>query len=71
MSYLLPSLQTKAEINNVIRETEDCVVTLRFGRADDTVCLRLDHIVSECGTTQHRGFSFVGLSGRGRVGDIE
>ncbi|CAJ0834889.1 7328_t:CDS:2 [Entrophospora sp. SA101] len=45
MSYLLPSLSTKNEINDVIRNTEDLVLALRFGKAEDSICLQLDHIV--------------------------
>ncbi|CAJ0828851.1 13755_t:CDS:2 [Entrophospora sp. SA101] len=47
MSYLLPSLSTKNEINDVIRNTEDLVLALRFGKAEDSICLQLDHIVAK------------------------
>ncbi|KAK9762431.1 Thioredoxin-like protein 4B [Basidiobolus ranarum] len=47
MSYLLTNLCQKREIDSVIRETEDLVVVLRFGRATDTVCLQLDHLLSK------------------------
>ena len=44
MSFL-PALETKADVDAVIRNTEDLVVALRFGKADDSVCMRLDYIV--------------------------
>ncbi|CAG8630224.1 191_t:CDS:2 [Ambispora leptoticha] len=47
MSFLLPSLNTKSEIDAVIRNTEELVVVLRFGRAVDAVCLELDHILAK------------------------
>ena len=46
MSYLLPKLATKSEIDEVIKATEDIVLVLRFGRDDDGACLQLDNIVS-------------------------
>ena len=46
MSYLLPSLTTKSEVDNVIKSTEDLVLVLRFGRDSDSTCMRLDDIVS-------------------------
>ena len=45
MSFILPKLTTKKEIDDVIRTTEDLVLVLRFGRDDDTTCLRIDDIV--------------------------
>lgn len=45
MSYLLPSLTEKAQIDHVILNTEDKVVVLRFGRSTDTVCMELDETV--------------------------
>ncbi|ORX88547.1 thioredoxin-like 4B [Basidiobolus meristosporus CBS 931.73] len=47
MSYLLTSLNKKREIDTVIRETEELVVVLRFGRASDAVCLQLDHLLAK------------------------
>lgn len=56
MDLLLKSLKTKAEIDHVIRDTEDKVsdfeaglsfqvVVLRFGKSSDAVCMQLDDIV--------------------------
>lgn len=44
-TYLLPNLNTKQEIDNIIRHTEELVLVLRFGRDDDSVCLQLDNVV--------------------------
>ena len=46
MSFLLPKLSSKLEVDKVIKETEDLVLVLRFGRENDTACLQLDNIVS-------------------------
>ena len=46
MSYLLPKLTNKSEVDEAIKSTEDLVLVLRFGRDDDNVCMQLDHIVS-------------------------
>ena len=46
MSYLLPKLTNKTEVDEAIKSTEDIVLVLRFGRDDDKVCMQLDHIVS-------------------------
>lgn len=46
MSYLLTTLSSKKEVDKVIRETEDVVLVLRFGRDTDSSCLQLDDIVS-------------------------
>ncbi|KAK8814929.1 hypothetical protein WA556_006966, partial [Blastocystis sp. ATCC 50177/Nand II] len=45
MDLLLKSLRTKAEIDHVIRDTEDKVVVLRFGKSSDAVCMQLDDIL--------------------------
>ncbi|KAG9297121.1 hypothetical protein G9A89_019402 [Geosiphon pyriformis] len=45
--FLLPTLTTKSEIDAIIRNTEELVVVLRFGRANDVVCLELDHVLSK------------------------
>ncbi|KAJ3039609.1 Thioredoxin-like protein 4B [Rhizophlyctis rosea] len=47
MSYILPSLSTKQDIDNAIRQTQDRVVVLRFGRATDTACMQQDHTLSK------------------------
>ena len=46
MSFLLPKLTNKSEVDEAIKSTEDVVLVLRFGRDDDNVCMQLDHIVS-------------------------
>ena len=51
MSFLLPKLASKKEIDQVIKTTQDLVLVLRFGRNTDLTCLQLDEIVSKqpCG----------------------
>ena len=46
MSYILPRLETKKDVDRAIKSTEDKVLVLRFGRETDTVCMQLDEIVS-------------------------
>ena len=46
MSYLLQTLHSKSQVDDVIRKTEDLVLVLRFGKDKDSSCLRLDDIVS-------------------------
>ncbi|WAR26180.1 TXN4B-like protein [Mya arenaria] len=46
-SYLLPHLQSKQDVDNVIRHTEELVLVLRFGKDEDPVCLQLDHILAK------------------------
>jgi len=46
MSYLLKTLSSKQEVDDVIRSTEDLVLVLRFGRDSDLTCMQLDEIVS-------------------------
>jgi hypothetical protein len=45
MDYLLPSLNSKEEIDEKIIDVEDKVLVLRFGRAIDPLCMELDHCV--------------------------
>ena len=45
MSYLLPKLTTKTEVDHAIKSTEDVVLVMRFGRDDDPVCMQLDNVV--------------------------
>ena len=45
MSYVLPRLETKKDIDAAIKGTEDKVLVLRFGRESDIVCMQLDEIV--------------------------
>ncbi|KAA3467765.1 thioredoxin-like protein 4B [Gossypium australe] len=47
MSYLLTTLTRKKEVDTIIRDTIDKVLVLRFGRADDAVCLQLDDILAK------------------------
>ena len=47
MSYSLPQLVTKEEIDYVIRNVSDLLVVLRFGRDGDVGCLQIDDVV--CG----------------------
>ncbi|KAK3102007.1 hypothetical protein FSP39_008055 [Pinctada imbricata] len=47
MSFLLSKLETKTEVDEAIRSTEDVVLVLRFGREADHGCLQLDHILSK------------------------
>ena len=52
MSYVLPQLKTKKEVDEAIKGSEDRVVVLRFGREQDAVCLQLDDIVRPSSSTQ-------------------
>lgn len=45
MSYILPRLETKKEVDKAIKETVDKVLVLRFGNETDLACLQLDDIV--------------------------
>ncbi|KAM0946570.1 putative Dim1 family, Thioredoxin-like superfamily [Dioscorea sansibarensis] len=47
MSFLLRTLSRKQEVDDIIRDTLDQVVVLRFGRESDPVCLHLDDILSK------------------------
>ncbi|XP_033745428.1 thioredoxin-like protein 4B [Pecten maximus] len=47
MSFLLPSLNSKKDIDDVIRNTADKIVVLRFGRQYDVTCLQLDQILEK------------------------
>ncbi|XP_038054143.1 thioredoxin-like protein 4B [Patiria miniata] len=47
MSFLLPKLTSKKEVDQVIKTTEDLVLVLRFGRDTDLVCMQLDEILSK------------------------
>uniref|UniRef100_A0A2P2MA21 Thioredoxin-like protein 4B n=1 Tax=Rhizophora mucronata TaxID=61149 RepID=A0A2P2MA21_RHIMU len=47
MSYVLPALTKKKEIDCMIRDTIDKVLVLRFGRPSDAVCLHLDDILAK------------------------
>lgn len=45
MSLVLPHLQTKEEVDYVLRNVQDMLVVLRFGRDDDIGCIQLDDTV--------------------------
>jgi len=45
MSYQLRQLTTKKQIDAAIRDTEDKVLLLRFGKDSDPVTMQLDHTV--------------------------
>lgn len=47
MSFLLPKLTSKTEVDHAIKSTAEKVLVLRFGRDEDPVCLQLDDIVSK------------------------
>ncbi|XP_053462192.1 thioredoxin-like protein 4B isoform X3 [Nycticebus coucang] len=47
MSFLLPTLTCKKEVDQVIKSTAEKVLVLRFGRDEDPVCLQLDDILSK------------------------
>nr|AAI67881.1 Unknown (protein for MGC:135274) [Xenopus tropicalis] len=46
MSFLLPKLSSKRDVDHAIKTTSEKVLVLRFGRDEDHVCLQLDDIVS-------------------------
>ncbi|KAK8813176.1 hypothetical protein WA158_002768 [Blastocystis sp. Blastoise] len=48
MSYILNKLTSKSEIDSVIRNVEDKVVVLRFGKDTDPVCMQQDDILFKC-----------------------
>ncbi|XP_005620810.1 thioredoxin-like protein 4B isoform X1 [Canis lupus baileyi] len=47
MSFLLPKLNSKKEVDQAIKSTAEKVLVLRFGRDEDPVCLQLDDILSK------------------------
>ncbi|ONK72426.1 uncharacterized protein A4U43_C04F19310 [Asparagus officinalis] len=47
MSYALPNLSSKREVDSIIRDTLDRVLVLRFGRCSDPICLQLDDILAK------------------------
>ncbi|XP_057964169.1 uncharacterized protein LOC131155210 [Malania oleifera] len=47
MSYVLRTLTKKREVDELIRDTIDKVLVLRFGRSSDLLCLQLDDILSK------------------------
>jgi len=47
MNFLLHNLNTKQEVDDVIRTAEDKVLVLRFGKGNQTDCLVLDDVLSK------------------------
>ncbi|XP_017557379.1 thioredoxin-like protein 4B [Pygocentrus nattereri] len=47
MSFFLPKLSCKKEVDDAIKTVAEKVVVLRFGRDEDPVCLQLDEILSK------------------------
>ncbi|CAJ0962057.1 unnamed protein product [Ranitomeya imitator] len=47
MSFLLPKISSKSDVDHVIKTTAEVVLVLRFGRDDDPVCLQLDNILAK------------------------
>ncbi|XP_071992086.1 thioredoxin-like protein 4B [Engystomops pustulosus] len=47
MSFLLPKLSSKRDVDHAIKTTAEVVLVLRFGRDDDSVCLQLDDILAK------------------------
>ncbi|XP_055001650.1 thioredoxin-like protein 4B isoform X3 [Sorex araneus] len=47
MSFLLPKLTSKKEVDQAIKCTAEKVLVLRFGRDEDPVCLQLDDILAK------------------------
>ncbi|XP_040838357.1 thioredoxin-like protein 4B isoform X2 [Ochotona curzoniae] len=47
MSFLLPKLSSKKEVDQAIKSTAEKVLVLRFGRDDDPGCLQLDDTLAK------------------------
>uniref|UniRef100_A0A8V0XTS8 Thioredoxin like 4B n=1 Tax=Gallus gallus TaxID=9031 RepID=A0A8V0XTS8_CHICK len=47
MSFLLPKLSCKKEVDQAIKSVAEKVLVLRFGRDNDAVCLQLDDILAK------------------------
>ncbi|MEE6470097.1 hypothetical protein FKM82_008856 [Ascaphus truei] len=47
MSFLLPKLSSKRDVDHAIKTTAEKVLALRFGRDDDSTCLQLDDILAK------------------------
>ena len=45
MTYQLRQLATKKQVDSAIKDTEDKVLLLRFGKDSDPVTMQLDHTV--------------------------
>lgn len=46
MSFFLPKLSCKKDIDDAVKSVAEKVLVQRFGRDEDSVCLQLDEIVS-------------------------
>ena len=47
MAFLLERIISKKQLADVIRQTADIVLVLRFGRETDSACLQLDNILEK------------------------
>ncbi|XP_056589745.1 thioredoxin-like protein 4B [Triplophysa dalaica] len=47
MSFFLPKLSCKKDLDEAIKKVAEKVLVLRFGRDEDSVCLQLDEILSK------------------------
>ncbi|XP_058641999.1 thioredoxin-like protein 4B isoform X1 [Onychostoma macrolepis] len=47
MSFFLPKLSCKKDIDDAVKSVAEKVLVLRFGRDEDSVCLQLDEILSK------------------------
>ncbi|XP_042314939.1 thioredoxin-like protein 4B [Sceloporus undulatus] len=47
MSFLLPKLSSKKEVDGAIKSVAERVLVLRFGRDEDLVCMQLDDILAK------------------------
>uniref|UniRef100_A0A8D0DI31 Thioredoxin-like protein n=1 Tax=Salvator merianae TaxID=96440 RepID=A0A8D0DI31_SALMN len=47
MSFLLPKLITKKEVDEAIKNVAEKVLVLRFGSDEDLVCMQLDDILAK------------------------
>jgi len=47
MSFVLKKLNSKLEVDNAIKQTEDKVLVLRFGKDSDPGCLQCDDILAK------------------------
>lgn len=47
MSFLLPQLGSKKEVDEAIKGVAEKVLVLRFGKDQDPSCLQLDHILAK------------------------
>ncbi len=70
MSYLsLECLSSKKAVDKAIKGCEDKVLVLRFGRANEPVCMQLDDLVSQiCSILNVKQLvHYTGYVGRGDI----